>query len=418
MFNLFIDDHPIETLKKSIEDIIIKSAGEALGKKYFGVYYDVFGDASGLGKTYEKCLIYRLNEIDGVSSIGDGSSSMFDGIVTHNDQKSLIQIKTSIDVGKTISLARISKGNSTKDKIDIYIEKVRSRMINSNISNFFLLYVSTSDGKMYLYKMAEIENGEFIFHPNKDEYFSHSEKQTPLNFKLEGAKLVRKKKVPGLFTVDVEDEKKPINRLLDFETLQNDLFICSKRFKEIDKGLLGSEWGDKGIAYEKFSIKYLSKKYSNIKMSKKKNSSIDIIFVGLGAVQLKTCSSKKGFDKWIIFGRSSVDIQSDNVDDNIVYINDKSHHRRNDIKNRISDSLIDSGEKTFHLILVDLCKFTSDVKFLSELAEDLSLSCKGSFLMDDHYNSDGGETGNQTHFRIKTVGLVDSIKQDSFGVEY
>jgi len=422
-FFVFIGNPPIMAKpKKTVEQIIVDCAGDTLGKKYFGPYYDILGDKSGLGKTYDLCYTYRLREIPGILvHENEDVNSIFDTKFDYGDKTIALQIKTAYEYDKKVALTRISELGCSTVKKNVYKNIVKDRMVSENISSFYLCYISTSDGRIFLFLMAEIIDGIFHFYADDDKLYSSSEKQTGLHLNIDGLKLIKYKKVPGLYTVE-SDIVRSRKSLKTMSQLKRDCIIASAMFNKLNNLILGIKWGDKGLGFEKFFVDYLMRRYNNIALPKKKTALIDFIIVGVASIQLKT-SSTPTRELWPTFGRSSVDDSSvvEHTWDHrffddpvpVPFKIDKTGPRGENVNTRLTTDIIDSGEKEYHLLDADLYREKAEVFILSELCEDKTLKHYGSFLKRGFYRSKGGENGNQTHFRIKMRGLISSVEDDA-----
>lgn len=417
-FDVFIPKKTSPKLIKPIEDIIADCAGDALGKNYFKIYFDFFGDASGLGKTYEKTFNYRLKEIPGLLVIDqDDARSPIDCVFKTNEETVGVQVKTTYEPEKWINLARVSEeeedGNTdVAFKLGSFKTRLEKYMEKNNVTSFYVAYVTTSDGRIKVYKLAEIKKKKFRFLIDDPSLYSYSKKQTPFYINVSQLIPLKTKKVPGLFIV--EKEKSPKKKLLTEEQFVEEVRICAKKFKEVNSKFLGYNWGDKGLAFESMLLDQLLSKYSNVKKGQKM---IDYIIEGFGNVQLKTQSIKSTKNKaWIVFSRSSVDnISVIDTTDHVRFFDDEpipvkpkkdlTVPRKEAIERRLQSDIEKSGESLLYLCYVNLYINDVDLYILSEMCEDKTLKHHGTFMSKDHFKSIGGENGNQSHCYIRMKGL-------------
>lgn len=410
--HLFIDE-PLEPLKESTESFILNCARKAIGPDYFEPYFKQFGNC-GLGKTYELCVKKVIQDTNhGFSVLDIDTKSKIDIGLERGKKRIGIQIKTGKEYKGKFGLARIDENvEEAYEEIgsDSYIEGLKKECVKLKIDICYILYVSTSDGEMYLRKFCRMENGEIIMECDDDYKFKYSQKHTMVSIEQEQFPLVGKRKFEPLIYTPPKKQKLSFRKITVYELIDI-LSDIAKEFRKFDNFALGENWGDRGLAYEKFIIDELIKRGINA-IRLKIGDIADVLIDGIGIIQIKSYYSRTTPNTFKVFCRSSRKngstycIDNEFIDLPEIVVPDSSQIRKADIEDRIKKCLIEHGQKVFYMLEMDSYNELENMYPLSELCPDGSIKHIGSFLRSKQFfKSDGGKNGNQTHFYIKSKGL-------------
>lgn len=424
-FALFIDDveeTKIEPLKESTERYTLNCAKKALGPDAFRKYFAQFGH-SGLEKTLELCVRDEIGSNENCIKLMDefGRKDRLDFGFDRGKLRYGIQLKTSEKYKKWISLSRIDEiqededideDNQSSIGSNAYISILEKECIKKSIDVCLLLYICPTVGTMYLRKFCHMEDGKLVMASCDNSSYRYPKKGTSLNINQEDFPLMGKANfdplvyIPPVFptvlrSTTIEEYKKMSNEALE-------------AFQIFNTYSLGFNWGDKGLAWEKFFVDWLKSQGIDAKQLKK-NDICDSYVKGIGLIQMKHYDSNHTKTSLQQYCRASSGPSPTwrvcpFFGTKIMIPVDKSEDRKVTVEGRLKECIINNGGgyTKIYIHCASSYNMKNDLYFATELQTDGSLSHKGSFLKDRNYfSSTGGKNGNQTHFTIKYEDLIE-----------